>query len=345
MKELSELSSLIKEEMKNQHFDTISVGVVDFSSLKYKTVEYSRKKGAIEVKIDTPFYFFDLASLTKPLTSGVIFLQKPEVFKNNLKLKSLLNHHGGLPSGGFLDRKKWKEELLKFPIDPKSQTLYSDYSHLRLLLELENEIKLPFIDYCQSTSLIQTTIDELTTLQNIQNSPKLFYWRALFNFCKKNRLLHLFPQTGVRNSSPICGEVHDHNAYNIPAFCSHAGLFAKIDALCEVILELETRYSLLKRLKSEYQTLPTTQRFVGGWDQVQDIDLTLAGKGAALTQGETFGHLGFTGTSIWFSTRLRLGHIILSNATQNYFYSRTGLNQIRRKIGEWVWKNGKNLFS
>ena len=84
---------------------------------------------------------------------------------------------------------------------------------------------------------------------------------------------------------------------------------------------------LLKNAKS-------TERFVGGWDRVLDAQNTLAGKGAGPV---TFGHLGFTGTSLWIDCNKRKGVAILTNATQKYYYHREALNNLRQKIGEAVW--------
>ncbi len=65
-------------------------------------------------------------------------------------------------------------------------------------------------------------------------------------------------------------------------------------------------------------------------------DDTLAGRGC----GEfTFGHLGFTGTSIWIDPEKMKGHVILSNATKFHWFDKTNLNDMRRVIGEQVWKD------
>jgi CubicO group peptidase (beta-lactamase class C family) len=75
-------------------------------------------------------------------------------------------------------------------------------------------------------------------------------------------------------------------------------------------------------------------RFAYGWDRVENPGNTLAGAGCGPS---TFGHLGFTGTSIWIDPEKGLGHVILSNATKYHWYDKVGLNDIRRAIGEKVW--------
>jgi CubicO group peptidase (beta-lactamase class C family) len=62
---------------------------------------------------------------------------------------------------------------------------------------------------------------------------------------------------------------------------------------------------------------------------------TLAGLGCS---ENTFGHLGFTGTSFWIDLEKARGAVILTNATQSYWYERSGLTNLRKTIGEAIWK-------
>jgi CubicO group peptidase (beta-lactamase class C family) len=81
--------------------------------------------------------------------------------------------------------------------------------------------------------------------------------------------------------------------------------------------------------------LEPKHRFVNGWDRAQDLENTLAGTGCS---EHTFGHLGFTGTSIWIDPVKKLGHVILSNATKLYWYDKQDLNNFRRLIGQRIWQ-------
>ena len=72
----------------------------------------------------------------------------------------------------------------------------------------------------------------------------------------------------------------------------------------------------------------------------KEMKKTLAGDGCS---PHTFGHLGFTGTSIWVDCEKSLGVITLTNATKKFWFERDGLNNIRRSIGSFVWKNYHQL--
>lgn len=321
----SSIKDLIQYEMPSQHFDSIAVGVLDWASsfsssskqqYSFQCVEYQKQDGFHE----NCHLYFDLASLTKPLTLFGTYLYHPELFKshNNKKNVLLLEHRAGLPSGGRLSKKDWKELLWSYPIrEEGATTLYSDYSALRLMLELEKESgqKLEDLYLCE------------------QNRGKLHFWKDLW----RDEHITDFVTTGYRHGKSICGEVNDDNAYVIGEFCSHAGLFARIDDLCSFVLQMidDGALTVLSSILSAKIESNDQGRFVLGFDRVQDLKMTLAGEEASL---QTVGHLGFTGTSLWLDMEKKRGHIILTNATKYYYHDRVGLNRLRRKLGAEIWK-------
>jgi len=297
------LKDLSIDLMKNQHFDSLAVGVIDFEKFSFESFEIHDKKRFVS-KSDE--FFFDLASLTKPLTLSTVYLKSPELFDEKMEL--LLSHRGGLPSGGRITTHQWRKYLEEFEII-KSETVYSDYSALRLMVELEKK----------SGKSIQE-------LASYYFDKKMKWWTELedeFNF----------PSYGDRTGRKISGEVHDDNAYYLNEPVSHAGLFATVDGLCQSLLNLEKEVALLKQMDNFWKDHDGS-RFLKGWDTVSDFENTLAGKGCGK---RTFGHLGFTGTSIWIDLDRKLGSVILSNATQNYWYDRDGLRELRQRLGHEIW--------
>ena len=77
-------------------------------------------------------------------------------------------------------------------------------------------------------------------------------------------------------------------------------------------------------------------RFVNGWDTVADSSNTLAGNGAPES---VFGHLGFTGTSIWIDSACKYGYTLLTNATKEYWYAKSELNKFRKNLGGLIWQS------
>lgn len=287
--------------MKGQNFDSLAFGVIDFNSGENEFLEYRQE----QIYVNESKMIFDLASLTKPLTLGLSYLVKPEIYTKEMLL--LLEHRSGLPSWGRLSHDNWKEQILDYKIQEKD-TEYSDFGALRLMLEIENKIGKPIKDIL---------------------SP---YWLDGLKFWKDLSPEGNYPITGQRNGHDICGEVHDDNAFVIGEFCTHAGLFSDIFSLIKNLLAMEERFSFLDKISQEV----SENRFCLGWDTAKDQEKSLAGKG--FSEG-TFGHLGFTGTSIWLDPIKKRGYLLLTNATQNSWYDKAQLNKLRKSLGSIVWSS------
>jgi CubicO group peptidase (beta-lactamase class C family) len=167
------------------------------------------------------------------------------------------------------------------------------------------------------------TGNKLEDIYHKNLDEEVIFWKNL----KNQRVL----QYGYYNNQPNFGRVHDPNASNLDTFTSHAGLFSSIDGLARSIMNFNKNHDLLKRF-----TKKSAHRFHYGFDTVGNPDKTLAGSGCS---PQTFGHLGFTGTSFWIDPAREVGHIILSNATKYYWYEKDELNTLREAFGSFVWKN------
>ncbi len=256
-----------------------------------------------EVEFDENIYF-DLASITKPLSLGLTKLYHPELFNNEASL--LLNHRAGLPFWARLSYKNWKNQLERFDIK-ESETVYSDLSALRCMLEVEKKSPL-----------------SLQKLAQEHWPPGVKHWSELTED-------DLCPITGLRSARPIHRVVHDDNAFVLKEYCSHAGLFSTLKGIC---LGLQKWFDdglfnqLIPELKKKHS------RFVGGWDTPAQEN-SLAGLGFSPL---TFGHLGFVGNSIWIDLEKKKAKVLLSNSTIAHFYHKPELQILRREFGSWVWK-------
>ena len=226
----------LAQQVKDWHlpFAGWAVGIIDFKTSTFATQTFWQKKAT-----SLPIYF-DLASLSKPLTFANLYAQKSDLFSPEMLL--LLNHQGGLPAGGRLNEKTWREQILAYPIK-KSPTLYSDYSAIRLMLELEKKTGQDLL------SLVKPSWDE-----------EVKFWMELPSDV-------LCPPTGWRQGKEICGQVHDDNAWMIKRFTWHSGLFATAKGLAKTILNLVQQNNLLPKMIKLIQEAGE-QRFVGGFDRV-----------------------------------------------------------------------------
>lgn len=284
--------------------DAVGVGVIDFKKSSFEAFEANNFEGEVKFKGE-PSLYFDIASLTKPLTNSLSYFLKPEAYTDDMKL--CLSHRGGLPTWGLLSRESWKDQILSYPIK-ESDTAYSDFSALRVLLELKKK-----------------GMDVKKMCQEVWDKETL-YWTDL-------PFWYPTIQTGFKNQKPNFGRVHDPNAWTIGEFCTHAGLFSTTDGLCRTLINYQTKTGFIEKVRKDLDL--HKHRFSYGWDRVVNPMDTLAGKGCG---SHTFGHLGFTGTSIWIDPDKMVGHVILTNATKLHWFDKTNLNDLRRAVGEMVWQ-------
>ncbi len=291
-----ELHQLVSNALKTSHFDSVAVGIVDFEKKSFESEFFTR----CEFQREMSEHYFDLASLTKPLTLALSYLIDPKVFTEEMIL--LLEHRAGLPAWGRLSHHSWKEQVLSYEI-VESDVLYSDFSALRLQLEIEKVVGMPIYQYVSS---------------HFDNELK--NWLDLTT---ENCIV-----TGMRNKKSICGEVHDDNAFVINERVSHAGLFGTIDGVCRTLLNIDQNFNLLKTIKPR-----KSLRFEKGFDTVSNPENSLAGP---ISNTQTFGHLGFTGTSFWVYPHLSKALVILSNETHLCWYSRKILNTFRKDLASYI---------
>jgi CubicO group peptidase (beta-lactamase class C family) len=114
----------------------------------------------------------------------------------------------------------------------------------------------------------------------------------------------------------LCGEVHDENAAVLGGVAGHAGLFGTAEAVLAVtgawLRGYHHKPSILNsdvvRDFTRRQTTMSESSWVLGWDTPS----TPSSSGQYFSS-QSFGHLGYTGTSIWIDPVRELEVVLLSN--------------------------------
>jgi CubicO group peptidase (beta-lactamase class C family) len=117
----------------------------------------------------------------------------------------------------------------------------------------------------------------------------------------------------------VHGEVHDENAARLGGVAGHAGLFGSARDLLIfgdwLLAARAGRDSLAVRLDPAVVRLFTTRQYVParssralGWDTPSGLS-----SGGSRISPASFGHTGFTGTSIWIDPERELVIVLLSN--------------------------------
>jgi uncharacterized protein YbbC (DUF1343 family)/CubicO group peptidase (beta-lactamase class C family) len=127
-----------------------------------------------------------------------------------------------------------------------------------------------------------------------------------------------------KGAPPLRGVVHDETTRYMGGVAGHAGLFSTADDLarfCEMVLGRGESHGVrvFSPLTIEKFTTPQTPPDQGilrglGWD----IDSPYAGNRGELFPLGSFGHTGFTGTSIWIDPSTRTYVILLTNSVHPF---------------------------
>ena len=298
------------------------------------------------MQLDT---IFDLASLTKPLAMAPAFMllvrekkMRPDdrvtrffpnfgVFgKTHVTFRHLLAHSSGLPAWkpyyedvvkgekegriNFIASRAAKSYVFerihreKALNPPGTQTLYSDLGFM-LLGEVVEEISGWGLDrYCQDkifrpVGLRATSFVDLTQVRTRRLQP-VHEMIAPTEECPWRKRI-------------LCGEVHDDNAYVMGGVAGHAGLFSSAQDIHHFLLHLR------KCLRGEDGLLPAPllEEFLSRDKTIKDSTYALGWDTPSAehsSSGNYFspnsvGHLGFTGTSIWWDLEMDCHVILLSN--------------------------------
>lgn len=281
----------------------------------------SKQPAEFRMTVDT---VFDLASLTKPLataTSIMILLEQgklklsdrvarhlPDFGQNGkdvLTIEQLLLHTSGLLADNPLEdyrdgRKKALERIdrLRPRSEPGEQFLYSDVNFI-VLGELVECVSGEALDVFARKHIFAPLGLRETT------------------FRPSKELAERAAPTEKRGGRWLRGEVHDPRAALLGGVAGHAGLFSTADDLAVFAQMILNGGSFGDRriLKPETVRLMTMPRSVPGGQRALGWDVRTrfsSNRGDGFSR-HSFGHTGFTGTSIWIDPDNEMAVIFLSN--------------------------------
>lgn len=281
----------------------------------------------------TPSTIYDLASLTKVIATTTLMMRRVESGALDLDgtaasflpelegspvggatLRDLLAHSSGLPCcselfrelGEGLDRDEARARYLEhiaateLEVGPRERAIYSDLGVLLLGEILERHSGRGFAELVQDEilgplGLADTGYLPADSLHKRIAPTEFDSWRG--------RLPH--------------GEVHDENTHALGGIAPHAGLFGtarNVAAFAQTMLN-GGAYGGLRLADDDTVALftrradlvPGSSRALG-WDTPSDP--SSAGR---YFSARSYGHTGFTGTSLWIDPELELIVVLLTN--------------------------------
>ena len=321
LKKLEGIKEIVEESIEQKKIPGAVVLVLNQGKIVYKQA-FGNKSLFPSAEPMTTDTIFDLASLTKPIATGTSIFKLLEAGKLRLSdkaklhlpeltepaweaitLEHLLTHTSGLPAGNASS--DYKEGItqsikkinnLKLLAPPGERFTYSDIGFIML-----GEI----VQRASGRSLDQFTRDEifhpLGMKETSYNPPETLKPRIAPTQKEKDKMLR--------------GIVHDPRARLLNGIAGHAGLFSSADDLalyCDMILNPSNSKGLSP---ASVRTMTQARAVPNGWRTFGwDCDTVFSSnRGELFPKGSTFGHTGFTGTSIWFDPASQTAVIFLSN--------------------------------
>ena len=301
---------------------------------------------------------YDVASLTKPIVTttavmmlvqqGRLDLNRPvenylpdfaaaaksdpdPAWRARVTLRMLLLHDSGLPDHrDFYKQAKGHDAILARVLaeplvrEPGTQVEYSDLGFI-LLGEIVERL----------------TGETLDTFAKREIFQPLGMDRSMFNPPRKLREdIAPTEMDSTFRKRLVWGEVHDENAWAMGGVAGNAGLFSTagdIAAFAQMILnggiyghERLLAYSTIRQFTAR-QTIGGSARTLG-WDVPEEP--SSSGRYFSAT---SFGHTGFTGTSLWIDPERKLFVVLLTNRV-NPTRANEKIRQVRPALHDAIFE-------
>jgi len=271
-----------------------------------------------------------LLDLEAPITAIVPEFSSDDSRRRDVTLRMLLAHASGLPAYEKLFlRAQTRDELLaaafttNLTADPGTRAEYSDIGFIILGVALERLADEPLDTFCQ-----REIFGPLGMSHTTFNPPKTWKDKIIptvdergTDMCGTDTLVSQQlkspsqPTASKFRGRIIQGEVQDENASVLGGVAGHAGLFAPAEGIAvfahallsggRPILRPDTIELFTRREPSPQGTSRAL-----GWDTPSDP--SQSGKYFA---PRSYGHLGYTGTSLWIYPDSQLSITLLTNRT------------------------------
>jgi uncharacterized protein YbbC (DUF1343 family) len=323
---LDQIDDAVREAIAKNQTPGAVVLVLRKGKIAFRRAYGLKSKQPVEtpMTIDT---VFDLASLTKPIataTSVMILIERgklklgdkvathiPEFAQNgkeDITVEQLLLHTSGLIADNSLKdyddgpaKACERIHALKPTVPPGSKFIYSDVGFM-VLGELVERLSGQPLDVFARQHIFEPLNMKETTFK----PPEGLSQRAAPT-----------EKRGDAGDRWLQGQVHDPRASRLGGVAGHAGLFSTADDLAvfaQMLLnqgESEGKRVLTPatvELMTEPRAVPNGLRALG-WD----VQTSYSSNRGELFPVGSFGHTGFTGTSIWIDPSSQTAVIFLSN--------------------------------
>jgi CubicO group peptidase (beta-lactamase class C family) len=332
--------------------DAIAAGVFPGAAVEVGSANgllWSENLGRLGFDGDAPNVIhdtiYDLASLTKPIATTTIVmdlmgarslcLDTPvaELFaewrgrdREHVAIRDLLEHASGLPAR-LVDqppatRREFEHDICTIALEysPRTRSIYSDLGFILLGFLVERAGQTSLDRLFERITRIATVHLEPASQQTVHRTAS----ESPFGFAIDDVLEYGVQPDARRRAAPteamqedprrgrrLVGEVHDNYAAALGGVAGHAGLFGNasgVGAFARAIMAGASVFDPgMMRLFTMKSTVPGSSRALG-WDTM--LPTSSCGEHMSRT---AFGHVGFTGTSLWLDPGRDRYFVLLTN--------------------------------
>ena len=289
---------------------------------------YGNRSVDPEMEVMTPDTVFDLASLTKVVATapslmllvqrGRLKLDDPvskylpafgSAGKKKVTLRQLLVHYSGLPADlrRLRQRRPKSKNVLtriyQTPLvaAPGQRFIYSDLGFVVLGKVVEKVTGQTLSSFAQENIFVPLGMTSTCFLPNREVVPSIA------------------PTERQKNGSMLRGQVHDPLASKLGGVAGHAGLFSTsrdLARFCQALLQSGSLNGF-ELFRPDIVSMMTSQQSPEGKPNIRgfgfDIQSTYSSPKGNFFSSASYGHTGFTGTSLWIDPGTQTFLIILTN--------------------------------
>ncbi|HEY8227858.1 MAG TPA: exo-beta-N-acetylmuramidase NamZ domain-containing protein [Pyrinomonadaceae bacterium] len=339
---LSQIDSVVASEIAQKHLPGAVVLVARKGRIVWRKAYGSRAVQPANEPMTTDT-IFDLASLTKVVataTSIMILVERgkirlsdpvskyiPELKgegRERITIEHLLTHRAGY-APDFDLRERWTgydeavKHLISEPLrsSPGTRFVYSDIGFIALGEVVRRVSGMPLDQFAKKNIFVPLGMKDTGFVPNASLKSRIAPTEK-----RRGQLSYLGDSNtdaGTEGEVWLRGQVHDPTSYRMNGVAGHAGLFSTVNDLfiyCQMILNGGQYHSIrvLSPLTVAEMTRPRLVSAGGGtrglgWDMNTSYSTN---RGELFPLG-SFGHTGFTGTSIWIDPASDMFVIFLSN--------------------------------
>jgi serine-type D-Ala-D-Ala carboxypeptidase len=298
--------------------------------------------GSLRTELHTPF---DLASLTKAIATTSVVMQL--VAEDRLRLdarlatcfdewrgadremvtvRDLLEHASGLPAR-LVDpppqgRREFEHEICGMPLEdaPRTRSIYSDLGFILLGFIAADRGRAPLAAAFQAITarLPPSPLRDYGATKKANTPYDLPLTFGLPPDARRRAAPTLPMDDDARRGRKLAGEVHDNYAAALGGVAGHAGLFGPapaVGAFARVVLRAARRdRTVVSPFSAAAVADFTTRSAVPGSSRALGWDTMLPSSSCGTRMSPAaFGHVGFTGTSLWIDPARDRYFVLLTN--------------------------------